>query len=140
MIPWNKLQWADSLIVPGERIGGFLLGKQPAEFLPSESEGSLADWTGRAAVAVEIDPRRGVVDATTGDGRYRTAEGFKVGTDFSDIVQAWGEPTERRDVQGEGYFDFKATYASRGVDFAVKDGAVLYVGVFLPDAHPEVGA
>lgn len=133
MIPWHKKDWGDDVIVPGERIGGFVLGKQPTDMLPEGSSASLADWSGRHNVGVEIDEDEGLVDATTGDPRFRTREGFGVGTDWPSIVAAWGEPAQRRALEGGEYFDFKVRYPTRGIDFAIKSDKVLYVGVNPPD-------
>jgi hypothetical protein len=130
MIPWNKQKWGDDLIVPGERIGGFILGKQPSEFLPDDSEATIADWSGRESVGVEISEEHGLVDATTGNVRFHTAEGFKVGSALDDLIAAWGEPDDRNALDNMEYFDFKAAWTRRGVDVAVKDGKVIYIGVF----------
>ncbi len=118
-------------IVPGMRIGNFVLGLRVGELIPEDSEATIAEYAIRHEVLVGLEAGR-LVDLSTGSHRFATAEGFKPGGAFADVVAAWGEPPERRDVEGGGLFDFKAAWPGRGVDVAVKDGRILYIGVFPP--------
>ena len=132
-VTWHKRKWGDDLVVPGIRLGGFMLLQQPAAFLPADSEATLSDWSGRCSVAVELDETRGLVDVTTGDARYRTTEGFQVGAEVSVVIAAWGPPDREQPLVGEGYFDAALAWSQRGVGVAVKDEKVLFMSVFPPE-------
>jgi hypothetical protein len=128
------LAWKEEgLIVPGEAIGNFRLGCEPHELIPADREGTIADYSLRFNVRVELE-KNVLVDLSTGSERYQTAEGIRVGTPFADVVAALGEPPERRELDGEGMFDFKAAYPERGIDFLVYLDKVLHIGVFAPYA------
>ena len=129
-VSWHKKKWGDDVAVPGQRMGGFILRKQPSDFLPADSQATLSDWSGRCGVSVETDGVRGLVDVTTGETRFTTEEGFGVGTAVSDIVAAWGPPDQEQALEGEGYFDLTMSWTRRGAGVAVKDGRVLFLSVF----------
>lgn len=133
MIAWTKQDWGDELIVPGERVGGFILRKQPAEFLPQGSSATVADWSGRYNVGIELSETHGVLDISTANPRFHTTEGFKVGGDWNAVVTAWGKPDDVNAMEGTQFFDYKASYRKRGIDFAIKDDKILYIGVFPPE-------
>lgn len=130
MTMWTRQTFGDDLIVPGQRIGGFILGRTAAEILPEGSSATIADWSSRYNVGVELSPQTRLTDLSTGHGKYHTEEGFKVGTEWNTVTGTWGEPSEIYPVEGDGMFDFRATYGDRGIDFAVNEGRVLYIGVF----------
>lgn len=132
-VTWHKKRFGDDVAVPGQRMGGFVLLAQPAEFLPADSQATLADWCGRCGVAVEMEEARGLVDVTTAEPRFKTPEGFGVGTDLREIEAAWGPPDHQQSLAGEGLFDVSLSWRARGAGFAVKDGKVLLLSVFPAD-------
>jgi len=121
-------------IVPGERMGNFVLGKYGHELLPEGSPASLGEYALRYNVRVELEAGR-VTELSTSSERFETAEGLKVGVDFADVEAKWGAADDRLEVQGEGMLDFIARYSRRGADFAVRGGKVVHLGVF--SADPE---
>ena len=127
-----KRTWGDDLVVPGERIGGFLLGQRPVDFLPTDSNATLSDWSISTGVAVELDSEGRLVDATTGEANYHTEEGFTAGTEVTAIIDVWGAPDETRELGADGYFEAMVAWRARGAGLAVKEGRVLYLSVFPP--------
>jgi hypothetical protein len=115
---------ADKAIVPGERIAGFVLGERVKD--------AVADMAAHFDIRVQVH-KDVIVDLSTGAGKYATAEGFKVGGSFSDVEAAWGEAPDKNTLEGEGMFDFKASWPDRGIDFAVLAGKIVHVGVFRPE-------
>jgi hypothetical protein len=113
--------------VAGERIGGFVLGKAIAELLPASA--GLAEVAQKYDIQVELDGPR-IAELATGSPRYHTADDVKVGSAYDQVEAAWGPPAERNDLEGGGLFDFKASWPARGIDCAVKDGKLIYIGVF----------
>lgn len=136
-VTWHKNRFGDDAAIPGQRMGGFVLLRKPAEFLPPDSQATLADWCGRCGVAVEVDEARGLVDVTTAEPRFKTLEGFGVGTEIRDIIAAWGPPDHEQGLEGEGLFDGTVSWRARGAGFAVKDGKALLLSVFAPDEPAE---
>lgn len=133
-VTWHKKKWGDDAAVPGERMGGFLLGKRPEEFLPADSQATLSDWSGRCGVAVEMDAVRGLVDVTTGEMRFKTPEGFGVGTGIAEVIATWGPPDDEQPLEGGGLFDVVLSWRARGAGVAAKDGKVLLLSVFPAEA------
>lgn len=125
-----NLAWSEGgAIVPGTSIGNFVLGRTAAELLGPDAKASLAEYSIRCNVRIQLEKGR-IVDLSTSSGRFETAEGFKVGSPFADMVAAWGEPPEVASVEGEGRFEFKAAWPDRGVDVAVHEGNIVHIGVF----------
>lgn len=123
--------WQDGgEIVPGERIGNFLLGRRCSELIPAGGA-TIAEYSMRFDVRIELE-KDVLVDLSTHSSKFATAEGIRAGSEFADAVAAWGEPAERRALEGGQMFDFKAAWPERGVDCVVKDGKILHLGVFLP--------
>ena len=126
---------SDLRIVPGQRIGSFILGASPDAVLPTErgSETGIAEHAMRMQVRVQLEAGR-LVDVSTGNARFATDEGFRPGGDYAPVEAAWGPPPHRHDLEGGVMFDFKAAWPARGVDALVKDGKILHMGVF-PAEH-----
>jgi hypothetical protein len=136
----------DNLIVPGERVNGFILGKTNYNQIRSilgepDSDGWIRQSTphgmGYNTKTHKVYNNSKLVfsfDETTKclrqveiwSASYKTAKGVKVGSSEKDIIKEFGKP----DISDAQIGESTLTYFGRGIRFTLAKGRVYLIELF----------
>lgn len=138
---------SDTLIVPGERINGFILGKTNYNQIRSilgepDSDGCIRQSTphgmayntathkvyNSSRLVFSFDEKTGCLrQVEIWSASYATAKGVKVGSSEKNIVAEFGKPDNSDAQLGE----LTLTYFRRGIRFFLAKGRVYLIELFM---------